>query len=283
MARPPKKGLSYFPKDTDFYDDEKIIDLLEDYGPLGLTIYDVILTLVYKDGYYKEIAVDKLASLTARYIGNKWIKNKDLIIQVIHRCADLGLFDKDLLLQGIVTSEGIQRRYSDVTARNKIDKSKYWLLEKNSSESVSFAVSEAPISVTETPISVTETPVSDAKMQQSKVNKSKLNKSNVVCGENQKNQSAEMATETTTYGPHGHIKLTANEFDDLCSEYAVKDITAYIIRVDKYIERSGVKPYASHYDTIKDWLKKDGIKPKPKSSLDLIEIVERAKHSTPKL
>ena len=48
MPRPPKKGLAYFPKDVDFYQDEKIVELGMKYGPLGLTIYDVLLTLIYR-------------------------------------------------------------------------------------------------------------------------------------------------------------------------------------------------------------------------------------------
>ena len=52
MARPPKQGLDYFPKDMDFYHDYKIMDLLEKYGPVGTIIYDVILTEIYRKGYY---------------------------------------------------------------------------------------------------------------------------------------------------------------------------------------------------------------------------------------
>ncbi len=52
MARPPKLGLDYFPKDVDFYNDYKIMDLLEKYGPVGTIIYDVILTEIYRNGYY---------------------------------------------------------------------------------------------------------------------------------------------------------------------------------------------------------------------------------------
>ena len=66
MAKPLKKGLHYFPKDTDFYDDYKIIDLMSVYGPVGYTIYDYILTQVYNEGYYLEIPVDKLALLAVR-------------------------------------------------------------------------------------------------------------------------------------------------------------------------------------------------------------------------
>ena len=40
MARPYKEGCSYFPSDVDIYSDFKIIDLLNEYGPLGYTVYD---------------------------------------------------------------------------------------------------------------------------------------------------------------------------------------------------------------------------------------------------
>lgn len=35
MGRPIKAGLSYFPKDVDYYEDFKIMDLMNEYGPLG--------------------------------------------------------------------------------------------------------------------------------------------------------------------------------------------------------------------------------------------------------
>ena len=41
-------GLTYYPKMLDFYEDDKIFDLLDEYGPLGVTIYDCILCIVYK-------------------------------------------------------------------------------------------------------------------------------------------------------------------------------------------------------------------------------------------
>ncbi len=54
MARPLKKGLSYFPKDVDYYEDFKIMDLMNEYGPLGQTIYDIVISMVYREGYFLE-------------------------------------------------------------------------------------------------------------------------------------------------------------------------------------------------------------------------------------
>ena len=54
--------------------------------------------------------------------------------QVIQYCADIGLFDRALLSQSVITSAGIQRHYSEVTVRSKVNKEKYRLLENNGSQ-----------------------------------------------------------------------------------------------------------------------------------------------------
>ncbi len=175
MGRAPKKGLSYYPKTVDYYSDDKIMDLSDEYGPIGLTVYDVILTLIYTNGYYLEIPMDKLARIVRRTIGNRWIRDINLVIQVIDYCADIGLFNKGLLLQNIMTSEGIQRRYAEVTARNKVDKSKYWLLDIREASATD---TEKEISATETIISATEIQKNDTDIQQNKTkqNDIELNK-----------------------------------------------------------------------------------------------------------
>lgn len=139
MARgaPNKRGLDYFPKMLNFYDDDKIFDLMDEYGPLGVTIYDVILTIVYSQGYFAELSKDKLSRMVIRKIGNKWIKNQRVVVQVIDYCADLGLFDKALLAQNVITSEGIQRRYHKIAVKlmkRQLYSEKYWLLEKEEKE-----------------------------------------------------------------------------------------------------------------------------------------------------
>lgn len=179
MARPKKTGLDYFPMDVDVFDDYKITDLLNEYGALGFTIYHIVISKIYKNGYYLEIPLDKLAAQIVRIIGNRWIKDKNLVLQVIQYCADIGLFDNALLTQSVITSVGIQRRYSEVTVRNKVDKSKYWLLEKNNSQAALVNAPKNRVSATKTPVSVTETLVSATSIPQkeSKVNKSKVKES----------------------------------------------------------------------------------------------------------
>ncbi|MBQ2347775.1 MAG: DUF4373 domain-containing protein, partial [Clostridia bacterium] len=80
MARPRKKGLDYFPKDVDTWDNYKIIDLVNRYGPFGYCVYDIVRDEVYKNGYYLEIPLDRLAAIIVRKIGNRWVKDKNLVL-----------------------------------------------------------------------------------------------------------------------------------------------------------------------------------------------------------
>ncbi|MCB5881044.1 DUF4373 domain-containing protein [Lachnospiraceae bacterium EP-SM-12S-S03] len=134
---PNKPGLTYFPKMLDFYEDDKIFDLLDEYGPLGVTIYDCILCIVYKNGYYAEIPLDKLSKMIIKMIGNKWVKNQKVVVQVVHFCSDIGLLDDALMTENIITSVGIQRRYYEIAVKRmkrQLYSDKYWLLDKEKKE-----------------------------------------------------------------------------------------------------------------------------------------------------
>ena len=54
-GRRPKKGLDWFKKDVSYYEDFKVMDLINEYGPLGSTIFDCILCMIYREGYYLEV------------------------------------------------------------------------------------------------------------------------------------------------------------------------------------------------------------------------------------
>lgn len=170
-GRPRKTGLSYHSSDVDFYEDFKIIDLLDKYGPVGTTIYDVVIKMIYRKGYYLEIPMNQLALTVQKTIGSKWIRNKDLVLQVVQYCADIGLFDKDLSLQSVLTSAGIQKRYSLATVRSKAQIEKYRLIEKESDKPLLNAPSK-DISATEKSISATEIQdkVSEIPLKESKGN-----------------------------------------------------------------------------------------------------------------
>ena len=171
MPRPHKQGLAFYRKDVDFYFDPDIISLMDKYGPIGVTVYEVILDFIFRNGYYLECPLEKVAASVQRTIGSRWVRSADLVLQVITYCASLGLFDRGLSSQGVLTSVGIQERFSIATVRNKVDKSKYWLLGEEREACGSIA--KSGVSATETRVSATETRVFATEMQQNKIKENK--------------------------------------------------------------------------------------------------------------
>lgn len=224
MARPAKKGLDYYPSDTNRRNDFKIMDLLNQYGPLGYTIYDFCLQYVYENGYFLDVPLQQVCLTLCRDIGAKWIKNKNLVGQVIDYCADIGLFDKDLLRQNVMTSVGIQRRYDSVTVRNKVDKSEFWLLGKENCEAALINAPKNGVSVTETKVIATETEVSATNMPQIKVNKikEKEKKTDVFISLLLKDES--------------DYQVTFSQLNNLKNIYTLIDVENELVKMSKYFE-----------------------------------------------
>lgn len=224
MARPAKKGLDYYPSDTNRRNDFKIMDLLNQYGPLGYTIYDFCLQYVYENGYFLDVPLQQVCLTLCRDIGAKWIKNKNLVGQVIDYCADIGLFDKDLLRQNVMTSVGIQRRYDSVTVRNKVDKSEFWLLGKENCEAALINAPKNGVSATETKVIATETEVSATHMTQIKVNKikEKEKKTDVFISLLLKDES--------------EYQVTFSQLNNLKNIYTLIDVENELVKMSKYFE-----------------------------------------------
>ena len=185
MARPPKRGLDYFPVDVDIFQDPKVMDLIAKYSTDGFTIYMAILGIVYRCGYYFEAeSEDAIIRAIVKEIYDDRL-SRQRVREVLHFCGVIRLLDSRLLCANVVTSPAIQERYMRVTVRNKVDKSKYWLLSENENEDRALeSAPENEVSATETPISATEIQVSATETQ---TNKSKVNKTK--------------ETTTTTYTP----------------------------------------------------------------------------------
>lgn len=224
MARPAKKGLDYYPSDTNRRNDFKIMDLLNQYGPLGYTIYDFCLQYVYENGYFLDVPLQQVCLTLCRDIGAKWIKNKNLVGQVIDYCADIGLFDKDLLRQNVMTSVGIQRRYDSVTVRNKVDKSEFWLLGKENCEAALINAPKNGVSATETKVIATETEVSATNMPQIKVNKikEKEKKTDVFISLLLKDES--------------DYQVTFSQLNNFKNIYTLIDVENELVKMSKYFE-----------------------------------------------
>ena len=88
MARPIKKGLDYFPFDTDIFENIQVRKLKSRYKSLGFLAYFTILCDVYKkEGYFLHISDDYVYDLADR-LGDTEEKIQERYILVVKRCKN---------------------------------------------------------------------------------------------------------------------------------------------------------------------------------------------------
>ncbi|XSE65835.1 Lin1244/Lin1753 domain-containing protein [Lactiplantibacillus plantarum] len=156
MARPVKEGLDYFPLDVDFAVNDKTEAIMGEFGPKGVLFMIYLLSAVYQNGYYLQWNKLKQMQLANRIAG----VSPELANQIVNRLIAYGTFSEELFNSAkVLTSQRIQETYEDATKRRKSQKpTKYWInVDINKDTSV---------------VNVDINP-------QSKVNKSKSNKSKV--------------------------------------------------------------------------------------------------------
>ena len=132
-----KTGLDYIPQTVDPMSDMRIYDLTDQYGPLGYMVYDLTLKYILSQGYYVECDLPVFVRMIQSRIGNRWVKNRAVVEQVIHYMADIGLLDDDLLSVGVITSVDAQRLYYETAVkrlRRRPNTESYWLLDRPSDE-----------------------------------------------------------------------------------------------------------------------------------------------------
>ncbi len=256
MARPLKKGLDYFPLDVDWFDDEKLIDVQNNFGPLGEVIYIRLLCLIYKNGYYYEFAsMDRLCAMMIRSIGSRWVRGKHTVEQVILQLAESNLFDMELVRSGVLTSVGIQRRYLKAVERRQCNIDKYWLLEKNEIPPVGESMPKNNDNATETEVSVYNNSVNVGNkcIKESKGKKSKLNDIESVT------PAPHKQVNRTPRGKNGNVMLSDQELYELTKTYKIP--SEYI---DHFSEALKVKKYSYpyHYTAIIEWWNKDKEQPR---------------------
>lgn len=109
MGRHKEIGLSYFPFDVDTFSDIKIRKLIKYQGGKAVTVYALLLCLIYKGGYYMRWD-NELPFVISEQTGF----DEAYIQEVINSCLALGLFSKTLFdSDRVLTSKGIQVRYAE--------------------------------------------------------------------------------------------------------------------------------------------------------------------------
>lgn len=130
MARPIKNDIEYFSFDVSFFDDPKLLFVSSKFDEHGELIAVKLLCWIYRnDGYYTEWNDEISMLFTKRSFTNiKITMVNDVVAELIKR----GFFNEGLFKRfGVLTSNGIQRRWREATKRRKVViEDKYNLIDK---------------------------------------------------------------------------------------------------------------------------------------------------------
>lgn len=168
MGRNRESGLNYYPFDIDFFADIKIRKLIKYQGGKAVTVYALLLCLIYKSGYYMRWD-DELPFICSEQTGF----DEAYISEVIKSCLALGLFDSTLFnSDSILTSRGIQERYANIL---KLCKRKATITDYNLIHSEQNGISSELI-----PDSSEQKAINPEFMPQSKIKRNKENKISAI-------------------------------------------------------------------------------------------------------
>lgn len=168
MARPIKKGLSYFPLDVDFLSDIKVRRIIKACGSESIHILIALLAYIYRDEGYYVGWNDDIAFLVADEVGAK----EGSVVELVKKAIQVNFFDKKLYEKyNILTSKGIQERYILATKeRKKVTIEKIYLLTNEVNRS---NISINPPNNPDKPPSNEQSKVKESKGEESKVEDSK--------------------------------------------------------------------------------------------------------------
>lgn len=163
MSRPNKTGLSYFPMDVDLFQDIRIRKLIKYQSGKAITVYALLLCLIYQRGYYMRWD-EELPFIISEQTGFE----EAYILEVIRSCMTLGLFSKKLYDdEQIITSKGIQERYLYICKllKRRVSITEYLLIDE---EKKLVTSQETGVISGKTPVISEETALNSVKMQQKK-------------------------------------------------------------------------------------------------------------------
>ena len=224
-------GIPFVPLDCQL--DEKFQYIEAEFGLTGFAIVVKLFQRIYGGhGYFCEWN-DRVALLFAHQIGAGVDVVRETVSATIReRIFDEGMFKK----HGILTSRGIQKRYSDVAKRRKtiFENPEYVLLCCNQN-SENADISSKNVCNTDKNVCNSNT---------SKVNELNGSKVNVSCAEQPRHTNSESDEKT--------IKA------ELVQKYGAKVVDDYVNRYKSWCNSKGRYP-GLVYKNIKTWIEKDGV------------------------
>ena len=257
MARPIKKGLSYFPFDVDIFKEVKIRILMANYGANGVLLYIYLLTAVYNNGYYIKCNEDLLYVASAD-LGVSPQKARE----IIQFCCKRSLFDDALFRKRqVLSSVGIQRRYQEMVKARAVKRTvkvqgEFWLLDCD--ETKNFIMVCPPEG--EQDINCINSEINSGKSKINTTNKSKEEESKA--DEKAESSSEDEAVLTIPLRDSTYYTVTENMVKQLSLEYTAIDVVACLRKLADYMhnnhskqrDRQGIDNY------IRMWLQQDSAK-----------------------
>ena len=116
MARPISKGVDYFPLDVGFLSDIKVRKIMVAHKSQSIAVLIYILSNIYKDeGYFMKATDDEI-----NLIAFDTMMSVEEVSAIIKKACEVDFFSMEMFEKyQILTSKGIQRRYTKITERRK--------------------------------------------------------------------------------------------------------------------------------------------------------------------
>lgn len=114
MARPTKQGLDYFPLDVGFLQNVKVRRIMRACGIQSIPVLISLLANTYRDeGYFLRWDSD-MPFLIADELG----VSEGAVTAVVDKATQVGFFNANMYEKyGVLTSDGIQKRFFEATTR----------------------------------------------------------------------------------------------------------------------------------------------------------------------
>ena len=162
MPRPIKKGLDYFPVDTNILSDLKVRRIKREYGAESFLLYMTLLCDIYANSFYICADDDYLFDLSEQLQ-----MSESKVLEMFLAMVKIGLFDSRLFQKKrILTSASIQKRFFSTKTKR---------VEMFDDEEISYLLEK--IEFHKTPVIEPKTPKNEGLSTQSKEKESKEKKS----------------------------------------------------------------------------------------------------------
>ena len=223
------KDAYYFSHDSNAHKDPKILKLRMKYGWEGYGIYWAIIETLREQKGYKWLSNDK--ELLCYSIAN----GEPIICQVADYCIEIGLLVDD---GEYIYSDSFLKRMSvyENKRKKKVEAGRKGAEKRWGND--------------------------DSKQPNGSANSGANGKVMAKNGKGKESKVKESKVKNDKKKHLDHVQLTDGEYNRLIDEYGKQVIDSKIEDLDTYISNKGKNPYKDHNKTLRNWIKRDGIKSK---------------------